>query len=1121
MSKLKSIGFGCLMVFSCFLFNAAVLAQSATATLSGTVVDDPGNLIPGASVTISNNATGLQRQTVTDGEGNFVIPLLPPGNYTITVQRAGFTPAEIREVILNTNDQRSLQIQLKVGAVGASVTVTNEAQLVDESPAVSTTVDRQFVENMPLNGRTLQSLILITPGAVVGGGDGQISINGQRTNSNYYTIDGASANIGVSGGGTATAISGSAGRTGNSDQNASGANPGFNSFGGTNGLISLEALEEFKIQSSTYSASFGRQPGGQVQLTSRSGTNAYRGTLFEYFRNDALDANDFFTNALNAIKTPLRQNNFGGVLGGPIRIPKIYDGRDKTFFFVSYEGLRLAQPQPTTELRVPAAFLHNDAALHPTLRAIIAAYPLPTRCPATDPEGRISGACFFTDATSVYSNLDAFSVKFDQKIGENHSLFGRYNYAPSSSKTLLLASETINEVRTQTLTLGARSAFTSKLLNEVTFNYSTNVRSGFTNLTNRLGVQPFSTDILQPPDAPNLLSFSYGLPGGVSSYLPGRFRENQQIQYNIIDNFTWIAGNHSLRFGVDYRRLTPIYASQELRALFNLFSIAALTNPATKSDPPLNLVRTFASERVQLELNNFSLYGQDSWKVNRRLTLEFGLRWEINSPPRVIQGEPFAVLSGLDLNNFTLQPRGTALYPTIWNSFAPRFGAAYLLRESNNWLTQLRGGVGVFYDLGIGTTATSALQFPHNRQYTAPAGTRLSALPGAFLTPPPLDLNGGTVFPNQDFTFVDPDYVLPRTYQWSFSVDQGLGKDQTLTLSYVGNAGRRLLRRYFAIGSSTHPRFPGAGITITRNDPGFADSSDYNALQLQFQRRLSRGFQILANYTLARAIDTGSSDSEINLLTGNNAAAPEFYRGFSDFDRRHVFNVAATYEIPTPWKKGFAKALLGGWATDFNFKYQSAAPLTVTYGYLDRDFILRSYRADLVPGIPVWLDDSTAPGGRRLNPAAFTLPAAAQAQLGRTTLPVGGNPAQADFTQFNNGSAERNSLRGFDLAQLDFVARRTFKLTERVNLQFRAEFFNALNRPNFAQPATAFAGLVPDSSVPGSPLRLTFDPRFGRVTNTLGRSLSQSGSSPSAGALSQIYQIGGPRSIQFALRLSF
>src|SRR6266542_2442951 len=303
----RCLVFVCAVLLTVYCFLPTAVAQSTTATLTGTVEDQNGAVIPGVTITIQNTATSFERQTVTSDAGGFIVPLLPPGNYTVTVKRDGFTPVEIRNVILNVGDHKALPIVLKAGGVTETVLINADAALINESPALGTVVDRQFVENLPLNGRSFQSLITLTPGTVLTktnlNDQGQFSVNGQRSNANYFTIDGVGANIGV-----------------------------------------VAAVPQGQSA-----------PGSLPGLTSSGGTNKLSGTVFEYFRNEALDANDWFNNAKSLAKPALRQNNFGGVLGGPLYLPRFGEGgpsftsgKDRTFFFFSYEGLRLRLPNTTT-----------------------------------------------------------------------------------------------------------------------------------------------------------------------------------------------------------------------------------------------------------------------------------------------------------------------------------------------------------------------------------------------------------------------------------------------------------------------------------------------------------------------------------------------------------------------------------------------------------------------------------------------------------------------------------------------------------------------------------------------------------------------------------------------------
>src|SRR6266496_3860095 len=386
----RSLSLAVLILLSAFCLVPSAFSQSTTATLSGTVSDQNGAIVPGATVTALNTATTLERHATTNDEGGFTIPLLPPGTYSVTTRRDGFAPVEFKNVVLNVGDRKALKIELKAGDVNATVQVLNEAPLINESPAVATVIDRKFVGNLPLNGRSFQSLILLTPGVVMaqtGSGDaGQFSVNGQRNNANYFTVDGVSANTGV------TNSAGNSSQT--FSQKLAGTLPDLTALGTTASLVSVDALEEFKIQTSGYSAEFGRQPGGQIQLVTRSGGNQFHGTAFDYLRNDVFDARNFF-NKKPLPKPPLRQNQFGGTFSGPILFPGFgdgspgwYNGRNRTFFFFSYEGLQLRLPI-TINTMVPSQRIRQLTA--PALQPFVNMISLPTGPETTTSSGAPSG----------------------------------------------------------------------------------------------------------------------------------------------------------------------------------------------------------------------------------------------------------------------------------------------------------------------------------------------------------------------------------------------------------------------------------------------------------------------------------------------------------------------------------------------------------------------------------------------------------------------------------------------------------------------------------------------------------------------------------------------------------
>ncbi|HKV33271.1 MAG TPA: TonB-dependent receptor [Pyrinomonadaceae bacterium] len=1026
-------------------------AQSPTATLTGTVTDQNDAVIPGVNIAVISIAQGFHRSTVTDNEGAFIVPLLPAGNYTVKAEREGFSPTEARDVILNVNDRVALKIQLKVGNINSqTVDVLDTPALIDQSPAVGTTVDRQFVANLPLNGRSFQSLIALTPGVVIVPSTsvnnvGQFSVNGQRANANYFTVDGVSANTG-NGVGT---IPGQA---------TSGSLPGLTTFGGTNSMVSVEAMQEFQVQTSTYSAEYGRAPGGQISIVTRSGSNEFHGSLFDYVRNDKFDANNWFANRAGQARPPERQNDFGGTFGGPVLLPRFgeggsqpwYHGRNRTFFFFSYEGLRLQNPTFALT-NVPSLALRQTVA--PGLRPILQAFPLPN--------GRIlaNGFAEFSASYSDGHRLDATSIRIDHTTGNRLTLFGRYNIAPSrgdrrdSASNLSAISGT--ELRQEVITAGATMLFTPAISNELRANYTRNEGKFFQRLDNFGGAIPVPREVFLLPQFAPLSTNSNGggtffLPGMSTAFAPQvTINDNgtMQRQFNIINTLSLTNASHQWKFGVDYRKLTPVLSPRAYVLALSFSTMANLTNGVA---PNASVSAGFKTRPIYHE---FSAFARDTWRVLRRLTLDLGLRWDVNpAPGEADNNMPLAIVNADDPATLALAPRGTPLWETTLNNFAPRLGVAYRLFDAPGREAVVRGGFGVFYDTGNAQGSAGFDRYPF-----VPISPRVNItfpLSAAQVAPPPF-----VIAPRHGvMNTTDPNLKLPYTLHWNFAWEQSLGREQSLTTTYTGNAGRRLLVQRTLTITAFNPNF--SDIRLISNDA----TSDYHALQAQFQRRLSRGIQALVSYTWAKTIDVVSSDTVSNILL----------RGPSDFDIRHNLAGAVTYDIPAPRSEGIAAAILRQWSIDTRFNAQSALPFNIFSGFIldPSDGTQIGRRANLIAGVPVYLDDPSVPGGRVVNRAAFTTPP--------TNQP---------------GNLGRNTIRGLPAWQIDMALRRQFNLTERLNLQLRAEAFNIFNHPNF--------GTINNSLTSTT---------FGQATNMLGTQLT---------GLNPLYQIGGPRSMQFAVIVRF
>jgi hypothetical protein len=1015
------------------LFGFSGRAQSPNGTISGLVLDPSGRVIVDAEITVVNDATRIQHSSKTNGEGIYVIPNLEPGQYRLQVSKIGFKTLIKPDIVLNVQDALAINFTLPVGAASETLTVQGGAPLVNtESASVSTVIDRNFVESLPLNGRSFNTLLQLTPGVVIAstGGSvtspGQFSIAGQRTDANNFTVDGVSANFGV---------------VGNIDPGASGTGSAqaFSALGGTSSLVSVEALQEFRIETSSFAPEFGRSPGGQVILTTRSGTNDYHGGVYEYFRNDVMDANDWFANMAGLPRAAERHNDFGGFFGGPIL-------RDKTFFFISYEGARLRLPQ-TDLTQVPSVFARAQAssAVAPYLNA----FPQPNGS-ATSPTAYTAP---FTGNFSNRASLDAGSVRIDHTFNSRYSLFGRYNDAPSDvvDRVNSLSMLDSTSVNTQTLTLGFNASLNSRMANTLRANYSIQQAASTDSLDSFGGAAPPPSNLLLGSLSNQTNNAAVDV-FGAGFYETGPNAKNTARQINVVDDFSFVSGTHQMKFGVDYR-VIDLDAEPFQHIAFYL---ATSVQQFISSDGQVALsTGTTASARVRSQ--SLSLYAQDAWKASSRLTISYGIRWELAPAPAALGSTTLASWTNVDTpSEIALAPPGTPLWRTQYGNFAPRLGLAYALSDKGDFV--VRGGGGIFYDLGVGSAASVVSFFPN----TASGFVPMAQVPISDLTPllpvistsPPY----GTV---EAFA---PNLKLPRSYQWNVALEKSFGGKQVITATYVGQAGRDLLRQSALFQPNAN--FSG-GFLLTENDA----RSNYNALQLQYRRPISNNLQALLNYTWSHSLDN-ASNAVIAGLSNTVVSNSNDYAS-SDFDVRHSFSGALTYAVPSPENRGILTLLSKGWSLDTVIIARSGFPFNASYLSFSLDpGGNASSRPDLVPGEPIWITQPGAPGGKVLNPLAFSIP-----------------------TAVRQGTEGRNDIPGFGLTQIDFSIGRKFPISERIQLQFRADAFNVLNHPNFTNP-------VADPLFPSSL----------QSTQMLNQGL---------GGLNPLFQEGGPRSLQLSLKLTF
>ena len=978
-----------------FALLPACFAQQR-AQVSGAIADATGAILAGAQVSVVNEANGIRRVTHSNQEGAYAIGSLQPGSYKITVRRDGFQTVARLGVDLDKNRAARLDFTLPLGSMQEVITIEGAPPLVNtEDGAVGTTVDRDLLENLPLNGHSLQALFDLSPGVVAtpatAGESGQFAVNGQRANTNYFYVDGVSANTGVSGAGLPGEFAGST-------------MPGMSAIGSLHNLVTLEEVQEVRVQTSSFAPEFGRMPGAQISVTTGSGSNTLHGSLFENFRHERLSASDWFANSAGFPRGKLRVNDLGAALGGPLQ-------RNRTFFLASYEYLSLRQPE-TWRLSVPSLAVRNSTVRNTSM--LLNAFPIPNG------PNLGNGQALLTAQSSRPSRLSTASLRLDQSVGSRATVFARYTEGPSATQFGFFD---LNDARFRwrSLTLGATAVLTGTLTNDARVNIGqASVKSSW--MENSFGGSqpPDLASILPPLNSGQNAVYGFSI-GGLGQFLSGGNGTSRQGQLYLADTMSLSGVKHQIRFGVQYQRLTPNRDQTAVSELGSYSSLRGLLN----GEPML--VTTALAGQASSVIEAFSAFAQDTWRIGSRANVTYGSRWEVTPPP---------ALRALPLVTTAL---AEPVWPTRYTQFAPRLGVAYRLTPEGSFV--VRAGAGVFYDLGFGSATDLVNGAPYNswRAVSAP-------------------LSSAFAFRSLRYGFA-PNLRLPRSFEWNVAIERQLAGTGVATISYVGSAGHNLLRREAYLQ-------PDAVLseTILATNHGL---SDYHALQAQYRRRLARGLRGVATYTWSHSIDNGSWDSSLMLVYPGAARQDH---GSSNFDVRHSATLAMAYELPGP---------LRGWSADGILRTRTGFPIDIlsvenTLGLAFDNVI----RPDLAPGAPIWLRDSGAPGGRRLNRNAFSLP-----------------------DGLIQGSLGRNAVAGFGMYQIDLGLRKQFVLLGDRSLQLRAEAFNVTNHVTFADP-----------------VRYLSSGLFGQSTSLLSMMLGTG--SPRSG-LTPAFQAGGPRSIQLSLQFRF
>ena len=1001
------------------LFLLALLAPamlwSQSVQISGIVRDSSGFIIPGAMVTLTKEDTGVRHVSASNGEGYYAIPAAQPGVYKIRVSRIGFQTAIRMGVKLDVGERARIDFTLRAGMREDSIQVTAGQDLLDaQDSSVGTVIGRNLIDALPLSGRGLLSLLQVTPGVLItpassGVEAGQFSAAGQRADANYVTVDGVSVNDGIE-------LIGLPG-TPTVQQTLGGAIPAYTALGSMQSLVSLEAIEEFRVQTSSAGADAGRMPGAHLSILTRSGTNPFHGSFFNYFRNEALDANDWFANQGNQARGPFRLNDFGGTIGGPIV-------RNRTFFFLSQEDLRLQHSLPEVQF-VPMPEIRATAPA-PTL-ALLNALPLPNG-PEISP-----GLAMYTVNAPRSSSVDSTSVRLDHTFGSSLQFFSRFSRSPSvdtQDHPGVLAVSRLS-LASNRVTAGLDWMLSPRISNSLRFNHSS-VTEDSAIRTPAINLAQYAPSLALPgPTAYGLDILTLGL------VISGDEGVASQRQWNVTDTLSVTRGAHLLQFGADFRSLSPSLSATPYSVDSMYTDLNALASGS------IYILSVNQRNPVAMRLANLSLFAQDTWKVSSRLTLNYGLHWEFNPAPTA--GNAMPLFASVNLNDSTIEAAssGGSLWKIGAGNFAPRIGAAFKLRPG----LVLRAGAGVYYDLGFGTALETAIA-----QNTA-----------SFFN---VSTNENPALLNLSFTPTGPGLLAasklaqgfrtPRSIQWNATIEQEVARRAVVSASYVGSADSSLLRKELLA-------LPGLGYVDVFTNRGGAS---YQALQAQVRSRFHQRLEGIVSFSWAHSIDNCSQDGD--LFSPGAAWAGAVDRGNSSFDIRQSFSAALTYDLP---------AFLRRWSVSGIYTARTGFPITV-YG-------LNSYfppgdetRPDLLPDQPIWISSSNAPGGRILNRAAFAMPDA-----------------------FAPGTLGRNAIAGFGMSQLDLSLQRQFSLSERWKAQLRIEAFNTFNHPNFGNP-DSFLG----------------DPSFGKPVTMLDQFLGAGG--PSSG-LAPALQIGGPRSLQLAVRFRF
>jgi hypothetical protein len=1015
------------MVVLSAVLGSSLLAQS-TAVLKGTVTDATGGAVPHAKVVTKNQATGVEWNTESDSAGSFLVPSLPIGNYSITVTAAGFQSAIAQNITLEAATTVTQNVQLQVGQVDQKVVVTVETPVIDSSTiTMGQVIDQKTTQEIPLNGRHFVDLSLLTPTTVTPPANGFLTAPlrgqgsfafvsaGQREDTINFLVNGVNLSDMV--------------------QNQITFQP------------SINTVAEFKIDNSTYSAQYGRNSGSIVNIATRSGANDFHGEVFDFLRNSAMDARNFF-NPTTVLQSPFKRNNFGAAVGGPIL-------KNRAHFFASYEGLRSRQGVTINSLVLsPAQAAQAQASTDPAVKALAALIPGQT---TTE-----NGQPFFQGSATAPVNIDQGTADVDVELTGNDRLHGYVaiqqdlRQEPTLQGNTLPAWGDTRASRRQIGTVSEDHIFGPSLTNTVRVGYN-RIHIAFTpnqllnsaNFGINNGINA-SIGLAQIDIGGGALDF-----GGPSGFPQGRGDTSAVLN----DTLSWLKGRHSLVFGGEIRRVYNDNFSLDT-------TIFRFTNPTNfLSDTVASFV--FAGTSANRILSPaYDGFAEDSFKVKPNLTLQLGLRYSWYSTPSEAANR-FTVFDAATTSLVQVGTNGIGqAFHTNNKNFQPRLGVVWDPFKNQKMI--VRAGYAILTDepvTGIVTGLNSNPPFstPLSSSATGLHLTNAAALAGASGLSP---------------TVIDSNFDNPYVQSYNLNIEEQLTPSTGLTVGYIGSKGTHLriarninqqelvggaLMRPFPTLSSTSPIRPSANLgNITEVTSGA--NSNYNGLVVELNRRLSRGLQVISSYTYSKSIDENSLNSQGVILQNSLDLASN--RGLSDFDVRHRFVISGFYELPFHGNR-----LVSGWEVGTIVQAQTGNPLNVTSGISNfTGTTALTAGGGLRPDLLAHVGITGNPAQWFTNPVVctpvaqtgITQPLCSATPNAAFALPVGSSPAGDHF-----GNLGRNVLRGPSFVNTDLSLVKNTKLTERLNLQFRTEAFDVFNHPNFGNP-----NLNPQSS------------SFGRITST-------------------------------------